>query len=68
MSYYDYEMSKTIAAHDYPFYALIMAVMRQADTINLEKLKRCFPDTYIELETRYNTPGGKIYPEEEEAG
>jgi len=32
MSRYDYEISKDI---DYPFYALIMAAMRKADSFNL---------------------------------
>lgn len=38
MSYYDYEVSKLISAEDPPFYSLIMAAMRQADTDNLNKL------------------------------
>ncbi len=58
MSYFDYEMSKRIAAEDYPFYALIMAAMRQADTDNLAQLKQAFPEAYAELMYRYNSPGG----------
>ncbi len=58
MSRYEYEVSKVIAGHDHPFYALIMAAMRQADTGNLVALKRGFPRTYEELRARYNAPGG----------
>ena len=58
MSHYDYEVSKHIAGHDYPFYALLMALMRQADTDNLNKLKAIWPEVYAELEQRYNAPGG----------
>ena len=61
MSYFDYEYSKRIAAEDYPFHALIMAAMRQADTYNLESLKEAFPDVWHELKYRYNSPGG-IHP------
>ena len=58
MSYYDYKMSQEINAYDYPFYALIMAAFRQADTDNLGKLRQAFPKTWAEFEERYNTPGG----------
>ena len=58
MSYYDYKKSQEIAAEGYPFYALVMACMRQADTDNVEKLKHIFPDTHAELAERYNGPGG----------
>ena len=60
MSLYEYEASKRISAIDYPFYALIMAAMRQADTRNVELLTRAFPDTYAELLERYNAPGGLL--------
>ena len=64
MSHYDYEISKLIAAQDYPFYALIMAAMRKADSGNAELLRMAFPDTFHELKLRYNLPGG-VLPEEE---
>ena len=60
MSLYDYDMSLKIAAKDYPFYALIMAAMRQADTNNMEALKRAFPEQFEELWRRYNAPGGEL--------
>jgi len=60
MSLFDYEMSKRIAAEDYPFYALILAAMRQADDENLLALQREFPEVWQELIARYNAPGGKL--------
>jgi len=58
MSIYDYDVSLRISAEDYPFYALIMAAIRQADTDNLEKLTIAFPDVVAEFKRRYNAPGG----------
>ena len=60
MSLYDYQMSKDICAGDYPFYAIIMAAMRQADTRNLEVLKTTWPDVYDEFIARYKAPGGVL--------
>lgn len=64
MSYHDYRQSQKIALGDYPFYALIMAAMRQADTDNAAKLKRTWPDVWDELQRRYHSPGG-VLPEED---
>lgn len=58
MSRYDYEAAKAIQATDPPFYALIMAAMSKADTINAALLRTCWPDTWEELQDRYNAPGG----------
>ena len=58
MSYFDYRASQEIDGHDYPFYAIIMAAMRKADTSNVEKLKSAFPATFLELQERYNLPLG----------
>ncbi len=63
MSYYDYKNSQEIAAKGYPFYALIMACMRQADTDNLELLRDAFPRIHTELTERYNAPGGLVKEE-----
>lgn len=60
MSRYDYEQSLAIACEGRSFYALIMAAMRQADTSNLEALKRAFPGQFEELWRRYNAPGGYL--------
>ncbi len=60
MSHFDYEVSKRVNCEDFPFYALIMAAMRQADTTNLARLKQVFPDVWEELSRRYNAPGGLL--------
>jgi len=57
MSLYDYEASREIS-YEIPFYALIMAAIRNADTDNTEKLKREWPEVYNEFFQRYNAPGG----------
>lgn len=58
MSMFDYEASKRIALLYVPFYAIIMAAMRQADSNNLKLLKEAWPNTWHELHERYNAPGG----------
>lgn len=58
MSIYDYRRGQAIAMQDEPFYALIQAAMRQADTDNHERLRLAFPDVHAELERRYWAPGG----------
>jgi hypothetical protein len=60
VSHFDYQASKHIAMQDYPFHGIVMAAMRQADTRNLAKLKRSFPDVWAELDARYNAPGGLL--------
>lgn len=60
MSLYDYQVSKEIAQQDYPFYALIMAAARRADTTNLQILRAMWPEMVSELEERYNAPGGYL--------
>lgn len=60
MSRYDYERSKDLALTDVPFYALIMAAMRRADTANHAALKAAFPEAWQELESRYHAPGGML--------
>jgi hypothetical protein len=60
MSLYDYEQSRKLGATGQPFYALIMAAMRQADTDNLTRLRIGFPEVYGELEARYSSPGGML--------
>jgi hypothetical protein len=63
MSLYDYDQSKRVAAQGYPFYALLMAAFRAADTENEARLIRAFPTVWRELNARYNAPGGML-PEE----
>ena len=64
MSLHGYHVSKKLMRDDPPFYALIMAAMRKADTDNTAKLKAAFPDTWNELHRRYNAPLGAL-PEDE---
>ncbi len=63
MSLYDYRASIEIAAKDYPFYSLIMAAMRQADTNNSERLQRAFPAVWMELRER-SAPDGALTEDE----
>lgn len=56
MSLFGYEMSRRVARHGLPFYALIMAAMRQADTANAAKLQQAWPEVWAELDARYNAP------------
>jgi hypothetical protein len=60
MSLYDYKKSLRLLESDPPFYALIMAAMRQADSDNLELLCDAFPQVWDELQARYNAPGGVL--------
>jgi hypothetical protein len=55
---YEYKESREITLKDYSFYALVMALMRKADSDNLEKLQEAWPDVWEELHARYNAPGG----------
>ena len=56
LSMEDYQRS--IMLSDRPFYALIAAAMRRADTDNSRKLQQAFPATHRLLQERYNNPGG----------
>lgn len=58
------EYRASIMLSDNPFYALIMAAMRRADTDNLEKLKSAWPEVWSELQQRYKGPGGCITEQE----
>ncbi len=57
MPLYDYQMGAKLESLNFPFYALIQAAMRQADTENLEKLRAAWPEVYDELKYYYNLPG-----------
>ncbi len=60
MSRHEYEASKSLSQSDPPFYALIMAAMRKADSQNLGLLRTGWPEVWEELEARYNTPNGEL--------
>ena len=63
MSRFDYCASRDLTGQDWPFYALIMAAMRRADTDNARILASAFPETWMELQERYNAPGGLLASE-----
>ena len=63
MSYHEYRMSLELSAADPPFYALIMAAMRQADSYNIVKLKEAWPGVWEELWARSKAPGGILTAE-----
>lgn len=67
MSQHEYLVSRDIAKLDYPFYALVMAAMRQADSRNAIGLRSAFPAVWAELQARYETPGG-ILPDDGSPG
>lgn len=58
MCLFDYRRS--LAISNEPFYALIMAAMRVADSDNLAKLRTIFPGIYDELLLRRNAPAGYL--------
>ncbi len=60
MSLYDYRQSIEIVSEGYTFHALIMAAMRQADSDNIELLRKAFPKVHEELTQRYHAPNGLL--------
>ncbi len=60
MSLHEYLVSKELDRDDPPFYALIMAAARRADTDNFAALERAFPRCIAEVRARYNAPGGRL--------
>lgn len=55
-----------VIAHDLrvnAFYALLFALLREADSDNLAKLEEAFPEAVKEFRQRYMAPGG-ILPED----
>lgn len=60
MSYHEYLASRDLAMQDLPFYGLIMAAMRQADTYNAAMLRLAFPRVWDELQARHDAPGGHL--------
>lgn len=65
MSLRDYEISQKIDDGDWgeDFYALVMVLMRNADSDNLAKLKAAWPEVWAELRERYNAPQGLLVGE-----
>ena len=68
MSHFDYTYSKRLSVGDPPFYALIMAAIRKADSVNLLQLEMAFPEVVDEFRKRYNSPGGFLPGEDDAEG
>lgn len=66
MSLYDYRRSLQLNIQGEPFYALVMAAMRQADTDNLALLREAFPETFAELVARIDARNGVLPGDEVE--
>lgn len=60
MSLHEYLVSQELDRDHPPFYALIMAAMVKADSRNIALLRSAFPETFAELDARYNAPGGRL--------
>jgi len=60
ISLFEYEQSQQISAQGYQFYALLGALMRDADTDNTEKLKTAWPEFWESMKRRYNAPVGVV--------
>ena len=60
LSHYDYEQSLRISAEGYPFYALLAALMRDADTRNADLLRAGWPGIWESLRRRYDAPLGVV--------
>ena len=69
MGYHEYLNSLTLVGKanqlpmGNPFYSLLMAAIREADTDNLDKIASVFPEVVEELTKRYNAPGGHLQGE-----
>lgn len=68
MSLADYDATAGVLEGDPPFYALIMAAMKRADTFNLEKLRALFPEVHAEYQARYDAPRGLLPGERDDEG
>lgn len=63
MSLHEYQRGVELNRADEPFYALIQAAMRKADSWNLAKLRAEWPAVWDELQARYHAPGGALTEE-----
>lgn len=54
------ELERIVEERRIPFYAIIMAAMRKADTVNMAKLTAAFPEQAKELQERYWSIGGHL--------
>lgn len=68
VSLFEYRLSKEVDALGAPFYALVMAAMRQADTANAAALRAAFPEVWVEFQQRYDAPRGLLPGEKDPEG
>ena len=64
ISYHDWQIAKRLHEEDVPFYALLAALMRKADSDNTKQLALAYPDDFVEAHLRYHLPGGCVSAEE----
>jgi hypothetical protein len=64
MSLHEYLYSKTLDKYDPPFYGLLFAMLRKADSENVRLISRDWPEKYEEFGARYHAGYG-IIPEDE---
>lgn len=60
MSLFDYRQSIDLSADDPTFAALVMALIRKADTFNRQLIDQCWPDISAEMEARYHAREGLL--------
>jgi hypothetical protein len=60
MSFESYRRSKMLVTSGDDFYTFLMSAMRVADSGNGAKLASVFPEVHVELQDRYNAPGGLL--------
>lgn len=56
----EYQLSSSVTLLDAPFYSLLCALFRQADSDNLALLEDAFPETLHTFKKRVNAPGGLL--------
>jgi len=60
MNWLAYQTGARLARADVDFYALVIAAMMRADTVNAAKLRAAFPELWGETQARYDAPGGLL--------
>lgn len=58
--YFAYRKSVELGQDDPSFYALIMAAMRKADSLNVVILRGAFPTVWDDLQARHDAPAGVL--------
>ena len=64
MSLHEYQIGRQLEGQDVPFYGLIQAAMRRADSENKQRLQAAFPDIWAELDLRDSQIRGCLTVEE----